>query len=139
LSRKNDEKIIETKDAKVVNNAVIPDVNSTVSKLAWGISSNLSQDVEFVSCLNEVGQVIKQDLSRKLQVTTESPTQKELKVAVVFDNNARFKTCLIKTSSGSKEIDEKTLDVIKTVFEKNPSQNIRTSEPFIRTVLIINL
>jgi hypothetical protein len=139
LSRKNDEKIIETKNPTVIDNAVIPEVNLSVNKLAWGISSDLSQNTEFVNYLNESGQIIKEGLSKELQVTTETPKEKELKVAVVFDNNAGFKTCLIKTSSGSKEIDDKTLDVIKNVFEKNPSQNIRTSEPFIRTVLIINL
>ncbi len=139
LSRKNDEKIIETKTPTVIDNAVIPEVNLSVNKLAWGISSDLSQNTEFVNYLNESGQIIKEDLSKELQVTTETPKEKELKVAVVFDNNAGFKTCLIKTSSGSKEVDDKTLNVIKNVFEKNPSQNIRTSEPFIRTVLIINL
>lgn len=139
LSRKGEQKIINLKNATVIDNAVIPDVNLTVNKLAWGISSSLSQDELFVNYLNSTGQTIKDDLSRELQVTTESPTKKDLKVAVVFDNNARFKTCLIKESSGSKEIDNKTLDIIKDVFEKNPSQNIRTSEPFIRTVLIISL
>lgn len=138
LNQKKEQKI-DIKNAFVINNAVIPDVGLSVNKLAWGISSDLSQDTEFVNYLNEVGQVIKDDLSQKIQVTTEAPNQKELKVAVVFDNNARFKSCLIKDSSGSKEIDEKTLNVIKDIFEKNPSQNIRTSAPFIRTVLIINL
>lgn len=139
LSRKNDEKIIETKNATSIDNAVIPEVNLSVKKLAWGISSNLAKDTEFVDYLNSIGQLIKEDLSREIQVTTETPKEKELKVAVVFDNNAGFKTCLMKNSSGSKEIDNKTLNVIKNIFDKNPSQNIRTSEPFIRTVLIINL
>lgn len=139
LSRKNDQKIIEIKNATVIDNAVIPETNLSVNRLAWGLSAELSQDSLFVEYLNSVGKIIKEDLSKGIQVTTEAPLQKELKVAVVFDNNVGFKTCLIKTSSGSKEIDDKALDVIKNVFEKNPSRNIRTSEPFIRTVLIINL
>ena len=139
LGRKNVQKIVDIKNATVINNAVIPDVSFGVSKLAWGISSDLSQDSQFVNYLNESGQIIKEELSENIQITTEPPSKKEIKVSVVFDNNARFKSCLIKTSSGSKEIDEKTLESIKNTFEKNPSQNIRTSAPFIRTVLIINL
>lgn len=139
LIKKNEPKPSDTKNATVINNAVIPDVSFRVNKLAWGVSSNLSQDTQFINYLNEVGQIIKTDLAKKLQITTEAPNQNELKVAVVFDNNARFKSCLIKTSSGSKEVDQKTLDTIKDVFEKNLSQNIRTSAPFIRTVLIIKL
>ncbi len=139
LSRKNEQKIIGIKHAVVINNAVIPDVTLQVNKLSWGISSDLSQDNLFVDYLDSVGKNIKEDLSREIQITTEAPLQKELKVAVVFDNNAGFKSCIIKTSSGSKEIDDKALNVIKNNFEKHPSQNIQTSEPFIRTILIINL
>ena len=139
LSRKNEQKIIGIKHAAIINNAVIPDVTLQVNKLSWGISSDLSQDNLFVDYLDSVGKSIKEDLSREIQITTEAPLQKELKVAVVFDNNAGFKSCIIKTSSGSKEIDDKALNVIKNNFEKHPSRNIQTSEPFIRTILIINL
>lgn len=139
LNRKNEHKTIETKNAKIINNAVVPEVNLSVNNLVWGLSSDLSKDRIFVNYLNSVGQIIKEDLSKAIQITTEAPTQKELKVTVIFDNNAGFKNCLIKSSSGSKEIDTKAIEVIKNIFKKYPSQNIRTSEPFIRTVLIINL
>lgn len=139
LSRKENKKPAEINKVKIINNAVIPHINPEVKNLTWGISSNLSEDASFVNYLNETGQIAKEQLSEKIKFTTEAPTEKEVRLSVVFDNNAGFKSCLIKRSSGSKEIDNAALEVTKEVFEQNPSKDIRTSEPFIRTILIIKL
>jgi hypothetical protein len=127
------------KKVNVINNAIIPNLSTGVKKLSWGISNKLTQDQQLVDYLNWIGQTIKMDLSDRIQLNTENPSEKTIKVAIVLDNNARFDSCTIKQSSGSKEIDKKTIDTIKDVFAKNPADNIHTSAPFIRAILIIDL
>lgn len=139
LGKKEDKKPVEANKMNTINNAVIPTINPEVKSLTWGIASDLSGEAAFVNYLNETGQIAKERLSRKIQFTTEAPVEKELRLSVVFDNNAGFKSCIIKRSSGSKEIDNAALSITKEVFEEYPSKDIRTSEPFIRTVLIIKL
>jgi len=139
LGKKDDKTTTENQQANSIHNALIPNLNPEIKNLAWGISSSISKDETFVNYLNNTGQIAKEELSKRIQATIEAPTEKEIRVAVVFDNNAHFKSCVIKKSSGSKEIDDKAIDVIKTTFEENPPKDIRTSEPFIRTILIIKL
>ncbi len=140
LNKKESSKIAENlKTTNTLQNAIIPTINQDVQNLAWGVSPEISANKEFINYLNNSGQIIKDELSKKIRITEEAPSEKEIKAAVVFDNNAHFKSCVIKKSSGSKEIDNKTTEVIQKIFEENPSENIRTSEPFIRTVLVIKL
>lgn len=128
-----------TQKIETINNAIIPNLSTKVNKLSWGVSSKISKDSELLNYLNWIGQIIKSDLSDKLQLSIENPKEKSLKATIVLDNNANFKSCTIKQSSGSKEIDEKTTQTIKNVFEKNQPQNIHTDAPFIRAILIIDL
>lgn len=139
LGKKESQKTAENTKVNTIQNAVIPNINEDVKNLAWGVSSEISQNKEFINYLNQTGQIVKDELSKKIRVTEEKATEREIKMAVVFDNNSHFKSCVVKKSSGSKEIDKKASDVIKKVFEQNPPENIRTDEPFIRTVLVIKL
>lgn len=139
LGKKESKKPVENSKSSTIQNAVIPNINEEIQNLSWGVSSEISQNKAFINYLNNTGQTVKDELSKKIRVTQELPTEKEIKIAVVFDNNSHFKSCVIKKSSGSKEIDDKAIGVIEKVFKENPPENIQTSEPFIRTVLVIKL
>lgn len=139
LGKKDTKKSTEVLKTTSIHNAIIPTLNDEVKNLAWGVSSDISQDKPFINYLNSTGQIAKHELTKQIEVTETAPKENSIKLAVIFDNNAHFKSCVIKKSSGSKEIDEKATNTIKKVFEENPPENIRTSEPFIRTILIIKL
>ena len=129
----------EKTNLKTIQNAVIPNINENIKNLSWGVSNKISSNSDVINYLNDTGRIFKKEFSQKIHITEEVPTKSEFKIAVVFDNNSHFKSCVIKSSSGSKEIDTKAVDTLKKVFNENPPQNIRTSEPFIRTVLVIKL
>lgn len=129
----------DKKTTPIIHNAIIPNEEIKVTKISWGISSELAQNKEIITYLNEIGIQVKNILTSEFTSLNEFPTQKTATAAIILDNTGNYITSSIKETSGSKQIDEIILKSVENTIKSTPSKNIRTSAPFIRTILLIKL
>lgn len=123
----------------VVNNAIIPTQSIEIKKLSWGISTELAKNKEFIEYLNDVGTQAKDALSDRFLSLIEVPTKKEVRIAIIFDNEGNYSTNSIIKSSGSKEVDKIVTEELSNILLITPTKKFKASAPFIRAILIIKL
>lgn len=58
LGKKESQKVEESTNPNTIQNAVIPNINEEIQNLAWGVSSEISQNKDFINYLNNTGQIV---------------------------------------------------------------------------------
>lgn len=113
-------------------------VNATISKIAWEVPEDLAYNDGFRKYLQIAGNNLKLNLQNNLLLATELAYSNRVVVDLTMGNGGSLQSSNIKTSSGSKQIDNIVLQSVKEtlMYLKMPSSELNGGS--VNATLIIN-
>ncbi|MFH0702595.1 MAG: DUF1822 family protein [bacterium] len=110
-----------------------------ISNISWEVGISLANNTIFKNYLMVTGRILKMSLAKNLLLATDNALNTQIKVYLIMDLQGNILQSNIKSSSGSKQIDEIILKTIKETFSYTKLPKIETTKKYIKTYLIISL